>query len=114
MAITCRSTLAAPEKHGATRYPLSRRREEELVAGYRYFCGGNFQAHQPMGGVQEEEDFEVGRGHAETLVRFAVGGCWAGGLDGDGAGSELLRDEHGEILRAALGPIVHACEHAVL
>src|SRR5580704_3910808 len=67
-----------------------------------------------MGGVEIEVDFEVARADAKAFVGFAVDGGGAGGFGRDGAGHELLRDEDGESLRAALGPIVKAGEDGVL
>ena len=67
-----------------------------------------------MVGVEEEVDFEVGGGDFEEFVIFAVDGGGAGGFNGDGAGSELLGDEDGKGLRAALVPVVDVGEDFVL
>lgn len=56
------------------------------------FGGGDFEAVEAMIFVEIEEDFEVGGGGAEAFVGFAGDGGGAGGFDGDGAGSEVLRD----------------------
>ena len=40
-----------------------------------------------VGGVEVEKDFEVGGGGFQDFVGFSAGGCCAGGLDGDRAGS---------------------------
>ena len=59
-------------------------------------------------------DFEVGGGDFEEFVIFAVDRGGAGGFNGDGAGSELLGDEDGKGLRAALVPVVDVGEDFVL
>src|SRR5207249_6587746 len=65
---------------------------------YGDFGGGDFQTHEAVIVVEKEKNFEVGRGDLETFIGFAIGRGGAGGFDGDGAGSELLRDEDGESL----------------
>ena len=72
------------------------------------FGGGNFEAHEAVTVVEEQKDFEVGGGDLEAFVGFSVGRGGAGGFNGDRAGSQFLRDEDGERLGAALGPVVDA------
>ncbi len=58
-----------------------------LFADDGYFGGGDFEAHEFVGGVEIEKDFEVGRGGFQGFVGFSAGGGSAGGFDGDGSGS---------------------------
>jgi len=85
-----------------------------LVADDGDFGGRDFEAHEAMGGVEIEIDFEVGGGDAKAFVGFAVDGGGAGSFGGDGAGHEFLWNEDAESLRAALGPVVKAGEDGVL
>ena len=94
---------------------LNDRMRRKLVAEDGGFGGGDFDAHEAMIFVEEELDFEIGGGGAESLgVGLIADGGGAGGLDGDVAGSEFLRDEDGKSLRAAFGPIVEAGEDGVV
>ena len=85
-----------------------------LLARDDDFGGGDFQPDHAMVGVEIEDDCEVGGGDAKAVERFSVGGDRAGGLDGDGAGSQFLRDEHRESLLAAFGPVIETRKNRVL
>ncbi len=85
-----------------------------LIADDGDFGGGDFEAHEAVGGVEVKIDFEVGGGDAKAFVGFSVEGGRPSGFGGDGAGHEFLRDENAESLRAALGPVVKAGEDGVL
>ena len=67
-----------------------------------------------MSRIEVQVDFEVGGADAKAFVGFSFDAGGTGGFGGDGAGHQFLRDEHGESLRATLGPIVEAGENAVL
>ena len=61
------------------------------------FGGGDFETHEAMVGVQAEDDFEVGGGHFEAFVGFAIRADGAGPIHGGGAGQEFLGNEDGEL-----------------
>src|SRR5271166_547087 len=100
-------------RQACRRRPLQRKRRL-LLANDGDFCARDFYAFEAMFLVQVQEDFEVGGGGAKAFVVFARDGGFAGSFYGDGAGGELLRDEDGERLLAALLPIVEAGEDGVL
>ena len=88
--------------------------EKHLFADDGDFGGWNFEAHEAVIRIEQEQDFEVGSGDLEGFEGFSVRIGGAGGFDGDGTGRQLLRDEDGERLRAALRPVVDAGKDGVL
>src|SRR5438105_11964210 len=64
--------------------------------------------------VKQKLNLQVGRADLETFISFAIGARRTGGDDPYRTGGQVLRDEYGKSLFAALGPVVNACEHGVL
>ena len=64
--------------------------------------------------VEQEKNLEIGSGDFEAFVSLAVGTGGSGGLHGDRARCQFLRNDHGKRLHAALGPVVDARKDSVL
>src|SRR5882762_4003583 len=64
--------------------------------------------------VEQEKNLEIGSGDFEAFVSLAVGTGGSGGLHGDRARCQFLRNDHGKRLHAALGPVVDARKDRVL
>ena len=53
---------------------LRRYKGIKLIAKNGYFGSGDFQAHQAVIRIEEQEYLEIGRRDAQAVVGFAVGG----------------------------------------
>src|SRR5260370_37751078 len=55
-------------------------------------------------------NLEVGGGEFESFIGLAIGGNGTGGLHGDRARRQILRDNYRKSLHAAGGPVIDAGE----
>src|SRR5260370_15303812 len=73
-----------------------------LVADDGDLCFWNFQPHQAVIAVEQEKNLEVGGGDFESFIGLSIGASRAGGLHGDRAPRQFLRNKYREKLPAAL------------
>ena len=90
------------------------RRLWKLLTDDGYFGRRHFEPHEAMIRVEEKKDFDIRRGDTEAFVRFAAGGSGADGFGCNRAGRNFLRNQHGECLRAALGPVIDTSQKSVV
>src|SRR2546426_9978719 len=89
-------------------------RSLQLFAEDEGLRGRDGEADQAVAGVEIKVNLQVCGAHAKSFERSTVHLLQPGGLDGQAAGSHLLRDQHWESLRAFRVPVIEAREDGVM